>query len=129
MKIEGRSHIQLLALPMLVLFVEDDSRLANAFSALADDLGHRADVAYNGATAMKLTAARVYDAIFLDLGLPDIDGRHLCQQLRDASRNSHACVVAVTGRADLSEEDLAPFDGYLLKPVSREALKAAISGC
>ncbi|WP_438390476.1 response regulator [Caballeronia sp. DA-9] len=114
---------------MLVLFVEDDSRLANAFGALADDLGHRADVAYDGATALKLTAARVYDAIFLDLGLPDIDGRQLCQQLRDASRNAHACVVAVTGRSDLSEADLAPFDGYLLKPVNREALKAVISSC
>ncbi|MDR5777759.1 MULTISPECIES: response regulator [unclassified Caballeronia] len=114
---------------MLILFVEDDSRLADAFGALANDLGHRAEVAYDGATALKLIANTVYDAIFLDLGLPDIDGRHLCQQLRDASRNSQACVVAITGQADLSEQDLVQFDGYLLKPVDREALEAVISGC
>lgn len=114
---------------MQVLFVEDDPRLADAFAALADDLGHRADVAYDGKTALELTASNVYDAIFIDVGLPDIDGRELCRQLRDTSRNSHACMVAVTGRDDLSELELAPFDGHLLKPVNRNTMEAVINSC
>jgi two-component system OmpR family response regulator len=111
---------------MQILFIEDDPRLADAFAALASDLGHRADVAYEGQTAMRLTAGKVYDTIFLDIGLPDIDGRELCQLLRAASMNAHACVVAVTGRANLSDAELASFDGYLLKPVTRETMESAI---
>ena len=113
-------------LEMQILFIEDDPRLADAFAALANDIGHRADVAYDGQAAVNLIAAKTYDTIFLDIGLPDIDGRELCRQLRAVSANTQACVIAVTGRADLSDTELASFDGYLLKPVTREAMESAI---
>ncbi|CAN7600178.1 response regulator [Caballeronia sp. LjRoot29] len=111
---------------MHILFIEDDPRLADAFAALASDIGHRADVAYDGQAAVNLIATKTYDTIFLDIGLPDIDGRELCRQLRAASVNAQACIIAVTGRADLSDAELASFDGYLLKPVTREAMESAI---
>jgi DNA-binding response OmpR family regulator len=114
---------------MRILFIEDDPRLADAFAALAASIGHDPEVAYDGQSALALTAANAYDAIFLDIGLPDADGRELCQQLRKASKSAQACVVAVTGRANLSAEELSAFDGYLLKPISQEALENAINGC
>jgi DNA-binding response OmpR family regulator len=114
---------------MRILFIEDDPRLADAFAALAASIGHDPEVAYDGQAALALITANTYDAIFLDIGLPDVDGRELCQELRAASRSDQACVVAVTGRADMSPEELESFDGYLLKPVSQESLEGAINGC
>ncbi|MDR5753126.1 MULTISPECIES: response regulator [unclassified Caballeronia] len=114
---------------MRILFIEDDPRLADAFAALAASIGHEPEVAYDGQSALALTAANTYDAIFLDIGLPDADGRTLCQQLRAATPSAQACVVAVTGRANLSAQELDAFDGYLLKPISQEALEDAIKGC
>lgn len=114
---------------MRILFIEDDPRLADAFVALAASLGHEASSAGDGQHAIAMTSRNEYDAIFLDIGLPDADGRELCQRLRQAGTNQHACVVAVTGRANLTEDELAPFDGYLLKPVTGDTLEAAINGC
>jgi DNA-binding response OmpR family regulator len=114
---------------MRILFVEDNQGLADAFAALATHLGHVPDVAYDGHTALSLASTTLYDAIFLDIGLPDIDGRALCLRLRTASENAQTCVVAITGRTNLSASEIAPFDGYLLKPVTRETLEAVINNC
>jgi len=114
---------------MRILFVEDNRGLADAFAALASYLGHDPDVAYDGQTALLLASTTLYDAIFLDIGLPDMDGGTLCLRLRSASENAQTTVVAITGRANLSESEIAPFDGYLLKPVTRETLEAVIAGC
>jgi CheY-like chemotaxis protein len=114
---------------MRILFIEDDPRLADAFVALATSLGHEASAAYDGQEGIALTAANEYDAVFMDIGLPDVDGRALCRSLRHAGANQHTCVVAVTGRGDMTDEELAPFDGYLLKPVTAETLELAINGC
>jgi DNA-binding response OmpR family regulator len=84
---------------MRVLFVENDMRLCEAFRDLARSLGHDADVAYDGHQAMLLTRETRYDTIFLDIGLPDVDGRDLCRRLRAAGPSKLACVVAVTGDA------------------------------
>jgi len=114
---------------MRILFIEDDPRLADAFAALAASNGHDAEVAYDGRSALALTGANAYDAIFLDIGLPDAEGRELCQRIRVASINANACVVAVTGHANLSGEELETFDGYLVKPILQETLEHAIRGC
>ncbi|SAL06888.1 two component transcriptional regulator [Caballeronia arationis] len=82
---------------MRVLFVENDTRLCETFRDLARSLGHLAAVAYDGHQAMLLTRENRYDTIFLDIGLPDADGRGVCKRLRAAGPSKLACVVAVTG--------------------------------
>jgi len=114
---------------MRILFVEDNPGLADAFAALASYLGHQPEVAYDGQSALDLANTTLYDAIFLDIGLPDIDGRELCRRLRATSTNAQTCVVAITGRTNLSPSEVAPFDGYLIKPVTRETLEAVINNC
>ncbi|WP_193788610.1 response regulator transcription factor [Caballeronia glathei] len=72
---------------MRILFVEDEPPLADAFAAIAVSIGHDPDVAHDGQSALALTSANTYDAIFLDIGLPDGDGRELCRCLVGASKS------------------------------------------
>jgi two-component system, OmpR family, response regulator len=114
---------------MHVLFVEDDINLCNAFRDLARASGHQADVAYDGHQAMLLAGENRYDTIFLDIGLPDVDGRDLFRRLRAAGPSRLACVVAVTGddrNQDLRQEH---FDGCFLKPFTEAGLRAALDAC
>ncbi|WP_255503848.1 response regulator [Caballeronia sp. EK] len=114
---------------MRVLFVENDMRLCEAFRDLARSLGHDADVAYDGHQAMLLTRETRYDTIFLDIGLPDVDGRDLCRRLRAAGPSKLACVVAVTGDARHVDELSDHFDGAYLKPLTEDGFKAALDSC
>ena len=111
---------------MHILFVEDHRESADAFAALAIGFGHDVEVAYDGENAIALTQAHVFDAIFFDLSLPDADGRDLCREVRAHGASRHACIFAVTGMADLSDDELAPFDGYLMKPLTVDALQNAL---
>jgi len=114
---------------MLFLFVEDDVGSAEAFAVLAGSLGHQSHLAHDGGVALRLVAETRYDAIFMDIGLPDIDGLTLCKYIRSAGSSTHACIVAVTGRVDLEEDEIAEFDGYVTKPVTDVGLTRIIQGC
>jgi CheY-like chemotaxis protein len=111
---------------MRILFVEDDRESADAFAALADALGYETEVAYDGNGAMRLIDTHQFGAVFMDISLPDADGRDLCLHIRASSASRHACIFAVTGTADLSDEELAPFDGCLVKPLTVDALQNAL---
>jgi two-component system, OmpR family, response regulator len=112
-----------------VLFVDDDVRLCDAFRDLAEASGHSADVAYNGSDAMQLAGANRYDTIFLDINLPDVDGRDLCRRLRAAGPSRLACVVAVTGSREHDGIKQELFDGFFLKPFTEAGLRAALNAC
>jgi two-component system OmpR family response regulator len=114
---------------MYVLFVEDDSNVAHAYAELAASLGHKADVAYCGGDAMRLSAATPYDAVFMDISLPDVDGRDLCRRVRAAGASRNTCIVAITGMAGLDERQLGDFDGFLAKPVRKDELESVIGAC
>lgn len=114
---------------MRVLFVEDDSRLCDAFKALAQASGHDADVAYNGQHAIQLAMDHSYDTIFIDIGLPDVDGLELCRKLRTEGQSTLACVVAVTGDDRHRAKGREHFDGYFLKPLTEEGFRAALAAC
>ncbi|QSN64726.1 MULTISPECIES: response regulator [Burkholderiaceae] len=114
---------------MYVLFVEDDARLCDAFRDLAVSLGHVAHVAYDGHQAMLLAAENRYDTIFIDIGLPDVDGRDLCRRLRAAGPSQLACVVAVTGDDRHRNELHEHFDGYFLKPFTADGFRAVLDAC
>nr|WP_218626678.1 response regulator [Caballeronia sp. dw_276] len=109
-----------------ILFIDDHKDSADAFGEIALGLGHKVQVAYDGRAALELTQAQSFDVVFFDIELPDADGRELCRQVREEGASRDACVIAVTGRTDLRDDDLEPFDGYLHKPISPAALERAL---
>jgi len=109
-----------------ILFIDDHKDSADAFGEIASGLGHKVRVAYDGRSAMALTQTESFDVVFFDIELPDGDGRELCRRVRNEGASRDACVIAVTGRTDLRDKDLEPFDGYLHKPISPGALEHAL---
>ncbi len=109
-----------------LLLVEDEEDLAFAMGRLLAREGHSVDRASGFQEALRLSAARLYDAVLLDLGLPDGDGFDLLERLREPD----GCPVIVqTGRDDAASAVRALRLGaadYLTKPVEPEALGLAL---
>lgn len=88
-----------------VLLVEDDEAIRNGVADLLRGEGLFVDVAATGAAALITLARRVPDAVILDVGLPDIDGRLLYERM--AVDHPHMAIVFATGSSD--EDMLRPY--------------------
>jgi two-component system OmpR family response regulator len=111
----------------LILLVEDDRELRAMLGRALEEEGFAVSVAGTGAEAMKRVAARAPQALVIDVGLPDADGRDLCQALR--ARGIQSPVLFLTAR-DALVDRLAGFsaggDDYLTKPFSLAELTARL---
>ena len=67
---------------MRVLVVEDEPKMAALVARALREEGHPADVAARGEDALWMAQAARYDAIVLDVMLPDIDGFEILRRLR-----------------------------------------------
>ena len=106
-----------------MLLVEDDRAIAESLvSGLRAD-GHEVAHVATGSDAL---AATDYDLVLLDLGLPDIDGRDVCRQLR---QRGPIPIIMLTARGDEFDRVLGlelGADDYVTKPFSRRELSARI---
>ena len=110
-----------------VLIVEDDAELRGILVRGLAEEGFLADAAANGAELLHKAAATPADALVLDIGLPDTDGRDLCQALR--AQGIDAPILFLTAREALVER-LSAFraggDDYLTKPFAFAELVARL---
>lgn len=81
----------------LVLIVDDDPAICSLMTRALAKEGLDASAAHNVAAALALIAARRPDAVLLDLGLPDADGRDLLASLKADARTEDIPVILVTG--------------------------------
>ncbi|MER5570702.1 response regulator transcription factor [Streptomyces goshikiensis] len=109
-----------------ILVVEDDHRLRNVLLRGLREEGFETTPAQDGAAAMRLSVADV-DAVVLDIGLPDADGRDVCQALR--ANGFDRPVIFLTARHHLTDR-LSGFsaggDDYLAKPFHLAELAARL---
>jgi CheY-like chemotaxis protein len=113
-----------------VLIVEDNVDAAETLRMLLELHGHEARVSYDAGSALTTAAQFHPDALLLDIGLPDMSGRELVAILRSRPETSGALILAVSGygsQADIDASRAAGFDQHLVKPVSPEALEAALA--
>lgn len=100
-----------------ILVVEDDLELRAVLSRGLTEEGFRVHAVGTGAELLELTGNDIADALVIDIGLPDTDGRDLCQALR--ARGIQAPVLFLTAR-DALVDRIAGFDAggddYLTKP-------------
>ncbi|MDR5761808.1 response regulator [Caballeronia sp. LZ035] len=109
---------------MNLLFVDDNHACIETLVDIASGLGHTAAVAHDGAAGLALASRERFDRIFLDISLPDADGREICSAIRAAGPSSDARIIAMTGHTDIIEgSGVTDFDGFLLKPISLPALE------
>src|SRR5947209_15585154 len=102
-----------------VLVVDDDRDTADTLALLVKIWGHDVWQAYDGAAALESAAANGPDVVFLDIGMPTMDGFRLARALRHRAALADTLLIAVTGYADRAHRLLADgvIDQYLVKPV------------
>ena len=113
---------------MRLLLVEDDPMIGSAARRGLMQAGFTVDWVTDGRSAQAAIANAVYDALLLDLGLPQVDGLTLLQQLR--ARHDTLPVLVISAR-DAVRQRVAGLDAgaddYLAKPFDLDELVARIS--
>lgn len=113
---------------MRVLIVEDEADLADALAIGLRREGYAVDAAADGESALDRVGYTPYDAVLLDLNLPDIDGLEICRAIR-SNPDSTTRVLMLTAR-DSIEERVAGLDegadDYLAKPFALPELLARL---
>lgn len=112
---------------MRILLVEDNEKLSEYTSIALRHAGFAVDIAGNGSAASDAMATSPYDAVVLDLGLPDVDGLAWLQDLRRTK--CKAPVMIVTARDEIKNVVAglnAGADDYLRKPFEVDELVARL---
>jgi len=112
---------------MRVLVVEDEVSLAKQLIAALQRAGYAVDHAANGARADLLGRDERYDAVVLDLGLPQVDGLTLLRRWREAGEAMP--VLVLTARGSWHEKVFgidSGADDYMAKPFRMEELLARL---
>lgn len=112
---------------MRLLLIEDHQRLAEFVGTGLDKAGFAVDVVHTAADGNAAVEAMRYDAVILDLGLPDADGMTVLQAVR--ARGDAVPILLLTARDGVEERVKglhAGADDYLLKPFAMAELVARI---
>jgi len=107
---------------------EDDPAIRRVVTQSLELTGHSVVSAHNGAEALqRFGADAVLDAIILDIGLPDADGRDVCQALRSAGQSAPVLFLTALGAVhDRLSGFSAGADDYLPKPFDVKELIARV---
>ena len=107
---------------------EDDLAIRRVVSQALELTGHTVVTAHTGAEALKrFGSGTVLDAIVLDIGLPDADGRDVCQALRSAGQSAPVLFLTALGAVhDRLSGFSAGADDYLPKPFDVKELIARV---
>lgn len=112
---------------MLVLLIEDDIMIGENIKIALESEEIQTDWAINGQSANAIAAEHDYDAVLLDLGLPDMDGLEIIRSLR--VRNNNVPLMVITARDTVPERVSAlnlGADDYLIKPFDLDEMIARL---
>jgi signal transduction histidine kinase/ActR/RegA family two-component response regulator len=111
-----------------ILVIEDNRDGRESLAMLLRLLGHRLDLAEDGAKGVAAALALKPEVALIDIGLPGLDGYQVAGQIR-AALGKDVFLVALTGFSqpeDRQRATEAGFDAYLVKPVELDALRALL---
>ena len=112
---------------MKILVVEDESNIAHRVKMTCTDEGFSCDIAENGIEALEMMKFYEYDAVILDLILPDIDGFEVLSRVRKIKNTTPVIVLSGLNAVDDKVKCLSiGADDYLTKPFSKVELLARI---
>jgi PAS domain S-box-containing protein len=112
--------------PRRILVVDDHVDAADSLSMLLSMSGHEVRTAYDGHTGLEQAAEFRPEVIFLDLGMPGMDGYETARRVRQLQGMENIKLVALTGwgqEEDRRRSQEAGFDAHIVKPVSPAALQ------
>jgi len=111
-----------------VLLVDDNVDAAQSLSELLTLVGHRVQQVHCGRDALRAARTSDFDAVILDIGLPDISGYEVARELR-ASLDTVPTLIALSGWGQAQDKERAlasGFDHHLTKPAALATLTAIL---
>ena len=113
-----------------VLIVDDNEDGAATLAMLLREDGHEVRIAGDGPTALAAAAEFRPDFLFLDIGLPRMDGYEIARRIRQNERLKNVFLAALTGYGqdeDRRKSAEAGFDAHLVKPAEPEVLREVLT--
>jgi len=110
----------------VILVIEDDLRDRALLVQTLHRAGYGVEIAVNGVQALAYAAGRVFDAITLDLLLPDMTGLDVLHRIRCEGKNRDTPVIVVTVVADRGMVGGFTVHDYLPKPINGTELVASL---
>lgn len=113
-----------------VLIVDDNVDAARSLGLLLESWKHSVALAHDGLSALEVVSEIRPHVVFLDIGLPSIDGYEVARRLRDEYPRDDLTLVALTGyglRSDRERAEQAGFDLHLVKPADIAAVMRCLS--
>jgi PAS domain S-box-containing protein len=117
-----------------LLLVEDNPLNRKVVHALLRHDGHHIVEAHNGAEAVERCAEQTFDAILMDVQMPEMDGYEATQRIRQAEAASgrrRVPIYALTAHASPGDEEpsrAAGMDDHIAKPLRKERLRELLAG-
>ena len=112
---------------MNVLVCEDEKNMSDAICKILDDCGFKTEATHNGKEGFELAMSGKFDAMVLDIMLPEMDGMTLVSKLREKSNSLPVLMLtARTQIADKVEGLNAGADDYMTKPFESIELVARV---
>ncbi len=134
-KPEGREIADARQVPpssgLRLLVVDDNQDAANSLAMLLRLQGHEVRVAHDGPAALEMVDVYRPEMVFLDIGMPGMDGYEVARRLRRQPGLESVRLAALTGwgqQEDRRRTAEAGFDHHLVKPVEPAALEGLLAG-
>ena len=119
--------------PLDILLAEDNVVNQQVAQRMLQRMGYRADVVANGQEVLDALHRRLYDVVFLDVQMPEIDGleaaRRICRDWPAARRPRLVAMTALAMQGDREACLAAGMDDYIGKPIRIEELYQALLRC
>jgi CheY-like chemotaxis protein len=113
-----------------ILVVDDNEPCAKVMMWTLEALGQKAQIAFDGKTALSIAKSTHNDLILLDIGLPGMNGYEICQEMRKDPALKNTFIAAQTGWGESEHRErskAAGFDCHLVKPINMATLEKIIS--
>jgi two-component system KDP operon response regulator KdpE len=110
-----------------LLLIEDDQRIRESLSSRLADAGHAVRATGTAMAGVELAVTGEFEAVVLDLGLPDVDGAEALRMIRAVSDVPIVVATARDDEVEIVKLFEAGADDYIVKPFSVEHLAARLS--
>ena len=112
-----------------ILVVDDNRDAATSLATMLDLLGHHVAVATDGEAGIEMSAVLAPDVVFLDIGMPVVDGYAVARAIRARGNGKQPALIALTGfgaDSDRAATAEAGFDRHLVKPLDLATLESVL---